>query len=316
MALSQGAAAAPCPGSMEPEAAAELLMEEEGEPRTVAAGDWAAARRPWARTAALGLAAAGGLLLLLAPGLRAAGLVPQGLVSLFSGYAPDVVPGYRDLHGNCAGGNTAAGLMTESDLRSCAFKCNQNPQCKGFSYNAKINKCANKVKDCWSPQGGTEWTFFKKEGVNLIVPGYTPRGGDCTGHDLGGPQKYITLQDCTRKCDSSASCRGVSYNAQKRTCYPKSAACTDPKKIEGWVFHEREMAPGYDKMNGDCPGKPMPQFIRVRLHIQDCKYQCDNTEGCAGFTYIMDKQWCMPKSSACQWPQGGQGVFFYRKQGR
>jgi hypothetical protein len=114
--------------------------------------------------------------------------------------------------------------LNDMALSSCQLKCNEQPNCKAFTFNRKSSTC-----------------FLKSDatlevGYEYAVAGYLPDLGanikqshirihqrtDVKSQDYDHLES-ATMEDCIRKCDGDDKCRAFSYIPKKRQCWLKSS---------------------------------------------------------------------------------------------
>lgn len=229
---------------------------------------------------------------------------------------------YTEFEKDCPGNDLK--FFDNVDLDQCKRNCDQDPKCKGVSYNKAIRRCYTKYDNCPCPgthQNG--YIYYRKgsEPCAVTQPGqYAQYKLDCTGNNI---QDYfnISLEDCKKKCDQDQRCKGVSYRPDSRICVTKHSTCPCPgKDVNGHIFYRKGSEPcdikqtsQYARFEKDCPGNDLQMFNNVDL--DQCKQKCDQDQRCKGVSYHPGIRRCYTKYNNCPCPGTHQNGYIYHRKG-
>ena len=204
-----------------------------------------------------------------------------------------IIPGY-DFTGNDISG------VPSSSLEDCANKCQQNPNCKGFSR-------LNDTGMCW-----TKTTMENKTPANITSGLCTPAPlptqiGSCqivpafdfTGNDISGVPSS-SLEDCANKCQQNPNCKGFSRLNDTGMCWTKTTMTNKtPANITSGLcaptplptqIGNCQIVPAYDFTGNDITGVPSSS-------LEDCANKCQQNPNCKGFSRLNDTGMCWIKTT-------------------
>jgi hypothetical protein len=123
--------------------------------------------------------------------------------------------------------------LGDSSFDECARKCDEQPECKAFTFNQFDYTCFLKraagtattfhafaitgVK--LSPQGPLAGTVTGSTGTDIVtIPQADSPGNDYATFTL------FTSADCQRSCEADKTCNAFTYNQARSVCFLKRAA--------------------------------------------------------------------------------------------
>ncbi len=135
-------------------------------------------------------------------------------------------------------------------------------------------------------------------------------GIDFWGDDIVWLTEY-SLATCGEACRANSACKAFTFNTETRVCIVKHGLgqrVSFPVAISGVlqrvatspVQARIEVKEGIDYEGGD--------YIDVRyVSFDECKTKCSNDQKCAGFSYVLSKNWCWLKHTVTK-PHRNRGV--------
>jgi len=124
-----------------------------------------------------------------------------------------VVPGISDQSGTLS-------------INDCATRCNQSPECLGFTYNFEQRWCLPKTIYNCTDRLMNGFDFYSKqlsEHNSVYTNNYTLKArGDCAAANFPETSSTVSIEDCANRCNDTEGCLGFTYNFQNKWCLPKS----------------------------------------------------------------------------------------------
>lgn len=138
-------------------------------------------------------------------------------------------------HGSCPNGYYAGGVKEIANFKTCATKCDSEPDCKYFSlrqgftcsrYNAKV--CTNREIDTAESAEHVSYKKVAKPGAAVHNYEYLGHGHCIQGYYAGCVKEdSMSVDACARKCDTEPQCKHFSLD-EGSTCSRYAAAdCAD-----------------------------------------------------------------------------------------
>lgn len=198
----------------------------------------------------------------------------------------DKVPkGYTMRPGNRLGSDVCNHYRDRVSRQECATICDSSSTCIAFMQYDNTgcylrSRCDNSLKVVY----------------DKVPDGYALRPGDCSGNDIEGINRFVSLSECARVCNSSSRCIAFMYFDNKE-CYPKTKTCAKPSTANPKnVFYDK-IPTGYAMRPGDCPGNDI-WSLHGFVSLVECARRCDGNPRCVSFMFY-DGRECYPKTKTC-----------------
>lgn len=149
------------------------------------------------------------------------------------------------------------------------------------------------------------------------VPNTTPKLGlphrfadiDFFGMDLNYKGiRNVSVNQCEQICHSNTRCAAYTYVTEARWCWPKSrvqnvsiangvvSGIIDYSRVNRAAFER----PFVEATAIDLPGYDIYPRGLKNMSLNQCRYACQATSGCAAFSWVAKKSWCFPKHGVGQ----------------